>query len=232
MSHATAEPKPNRTRLIVIATALLLVIALVIFALTLLNNPKDDSADNASISTAASPAAPVTRSSTDPALANCTAVTEGFVPTRYTIERFGVDEPIVALDVDSDGNIAAPPKDEPRLASWWSGGPQPGADKGRAILSIHTYRDGDALGNEFFKDGTSQFQPGDIIKLYGDAGQVKCYSYTDAPKIQLSDYDPDSSVMIDRDGAPSLTIIICWDFNASTEIWESRVFFNFVPVVI
>lgn len=231
VSHASIEPKPHRTRLIVILVALLVVIGLAVYAVTRPAapdaGPPASSSPSAEASAAAASPAP---SASESLPAGCTAVSEGFVPTRYTIERFGVDEPIVALDLDGDGNIAAPPKDEPRLASWWSGGPQPGADKGKSILSIHTYRNGNALGNEFFKDGASQFKAGDIMKLYGDADQVLCYRFVDATKINIADYDPDSTVMIDYDGAPSLTIIICWDFVASTEEWDSRVFFNFVPI--
>lgn len=230
VSHASTEPKQNRTRLIVILAALLVIIGLAVYAVTRPTGPAAGppvSSPSASGSAGSAQPAPASPKSVP---ADCTAVTEGFVPTRYVIERLGVDEPIVALDLDDKGNIAAPPKDEPRLASWWSGGPQPGADKGKAILSIHTYRNGNALGNELFKDGASQFKPGDILKVYGQAGQVQCYSYADATKINIADYDPESSVMIDYDGAPSLTIIICWDFVASTEEWDSRVFFNFVPI--
>lgn len=246
MSHAATAPKPNRTRLIIIVVAIVVVIGLLVFALTRGSGDKAEPSPEPttlvtqqeelpkppSEAATSAPAAASPTASANPAAANCTAVGEGFVPNRFSIERFGVDEPIVALNLDKDGNIAAPPLDEPRMASWWSGGPQPGADKGKSILSIHTYRTGKALGNEMFADGKSQFQPGDIIKLYGDAGQVKCFQYTGAEKIFIDDYDPDSTVMVDFEGDPSLTIIICWDFESSTEVWESRVFFNFEPVQV
>lgn len=237
VSHASLEPKPNRTRLTAVLVAVVVVIAIAIFALIQPGAPVADPsvAPTASASpTATTPQAtpsPVPTATTK-GPAGCTAVTEGFVPTRFTIERFGVDEPVIALDLDENGSIAAPPKDEPRMASWWSGGPQPGADKGKAVLSIHTYRNGNALGNELFLDGKSQFQPGDVLKLHGDDGQVMCYGYTDSLKLDVADYDPDSDVMVDFAGDPSLTIIICWDFEKSTEIWHSRVFFNFVPIAV
>lgn len=236
MSHATSDPKPARIRLVVVLAALLVVIGLVIYALARPDAPVAGPSASPVPTTSAPPVATAAPSSpsvtTDPALAGCTAVSEGFVPTRYTIERFGVDEPIVALDLDDQGNIAAPPKDEPRLASWWSGGPMPGSEKGRAVMTIHTYRNGGALGNELFADGRSQFQPGDVIKLHGGDGQVLCYGYTDSLLLAVDDYDPDSTVMVDFEGDPSLSIIICWDFEKLTELWLLRVFFNFKPVTL
>lgn len=243
MSHSAVDPQPKRTRLIAILVAVVVALGVLIFVLTQPGKPQAGPPTTPAPSqlvspneTLAPPPAPATpkpiTSASDPALAGCTAVTEGFVPNRYTIERFGVDEPIVALDRDKDDNIAAPPLDEPRMASWWSGGPKPGADKGKVVLSIHTYRTGNALGNELYQGGASQFQPGDVLKLYGDAGQVMCYQYTDAEKIFIDDYDPDSTVMLDADGAPALTIIICWDFIKSTKVWDSRVFFHFAPVTV
>ncbi len=253
VSHAAVEPRNNRTRLIILVVAILVVIAVLIFALPRREQPtttdpvppvETASAENlasplktigspAQLSSAsATPSAAPSSAAADARLANCTAVTEGFTPDRYTIERFNVDEEIVALNLDADGNIAAPPLDEARMASWWSGGPQPGADRGKAVLSIHTYRTGKALGNELYADGQSRFQPGDVIKLYGDEGQVQCYEYTDAEKIFVDDYEEDSTVMVDFEGDPALTIVICWDFDSSTEIWESRVFFHFTPVTV
>lgn len=160
----------------------------------------------------------------------CTAVDAGFVPERYSIDALDVDEPVIALDLDADGNIAAPPKDQARTASWWSGGPKPGSDAGQAVLSIHTYRNGGAVGNELFDGGKSALQAGDLLRLTGPDGQVLCYEYTDETHIAAADYDPDSDLMVDFDGDPKATIIICWDFNSKTEEWDSRVFFHFAPV--
>lgn len=166
------------------------------------------------------------------AAAKCTAVEAGFVPTRYTIDRIGVDERVLALNLDEQGNIAAPPKNESRVAAWWSGGPQPGAKRGQAILTIHTYRNGGAIGNQLFGDGQPALQQGDLLKLFGPKGQVQCYEYTSSTKIAVSDYDPSSDLMIDFQGRPRLAIVICWDFNPGTEIWDSRVFFHFTPVTV
>lgn len=136
-----------------------------------------------------------------------------------------VDEPVVALGEDETGAIAAPPKGEPRMASWWKNGPMPADEQGRAILSIHTYRNGGALGNELFVNNGTPLKAGDVIALHDDEGNTACFEYTDFVEIVAAEYDPDSDVMIDYDGEPSLVIIICSDFDWNTEIWNNRVLF-------
>lgn len=228
MSHAAAEPKKNRAPLIVLIVAALVVLGLIIFAITRSNTP--DAIDPVSAQPSLSSNAASPSPSASASGAACTAVTEGFVPDRFVIERVNADEPVVALNVDSEGNVAAPPLDEPRMASWWSGGPKPGSTEGKVLLNIHTYRNGGALGNELYANGTSALEPGDLIKLFGPDGQVQCYEFTEATKVWVSEYDPDSDVMIDFDGAPQLVMIICWDFNSSSEEWDSRIFFHAKPV--
>ena len=247
----TSAPSSARSRRpLVIAVAVVGVLALLLVAL-LWNRGGSEAVPAASVApsssapavgaspsptvSAASPSPSPTPSPTpsepvSPELADCTAVAEGFVPTRFAIPALGADERVVSLNLDDEGNIAAPPKDEPRTASWWNAGPRPGAEEGQALLSIHTYRNGGALGNELYSDGGPALEAGDVIKLYGDDGQVQCYEFTEALKVWVADYDPQSDVMIDFDGDPRLAIIICWDFNRSTENWDSRVFFYGTPV--
>lgn len=157
--------------------------------------------------------------------------TEGFVPVRYEIERLGSDEKVVSLGLDGDGAIAAPPLNEPRVASWWNQGPRAGSDAGKTVLSIHTYRRGGALGNQMYEGGTSVLQPGDRIILRGAQGESACYEFVEAKKINVVDYDPASDVMVDYDGDPLLTMIICWDYVNGSKDWDSRVFFYAKPVV-
>ncbi len=150
---------------------------------------------------------------------------------RYEIERLGSDEKVVSLGLDKDGAIAAPPLDEPRMASWWNQGPRAGSEAGKVVFSIHTYRKGGALGNQLYKDGASALQAGDRIILHGAEGQVACYEFVEAKKVFVSDYDPASDVMIDYDGEPLLNMIICWDYVKGSKEWDSRVFFYSKQVV-
>lgn len=176
------------------------------------------------------PATDPTTSEPDARLEDCGPIGETFVPVRYTMENPQVDASVVSLGLDDDGAIAAPPKNEPTTASWWNQGPEAGSDKGKTVLSIHTYRNGGAQGNRMYQGGESQLQEGDLIKLYGAGGEVACYEFTEDLKVWVDEYDPDSDVMVDYDGDPLLTIIICWDHRAGTDIWDSRIFFYAQPV--
>lgn len=220
----------TRKRILVIVAAVVVVV-LAIGGGLYLARPNDDQTPQAisSPSASESPSEPAEPSSS-PAY-ECTTTTEGFVPVRYTFEGgLEADETVLALGEDDHGNIAAPPPAEKRTASWWENGPMPGT-AGKSILSIHTYRNGGALGNEMYEGGESQLEEGDLIKLYSEDGDVACYEFTEAKKIAVDEYDPDSDVMVDFEGDPELAMIICWDFDpnvnedAGEDPWESRVFF-------
>ena len=126
------EALKNRKVQIGIAAAAILLAA----ALTLvwIFQPKNNSDASANPSTAATPSTSAdgtaaTTSSSDPSASAspgaCVAPDEaGFEPVRYSIERLGVDANVVSLGHEEDGAIAAPPKDEPKTASWWNEGPK------------------------------------------------------------------------------------------------------------
>ncbi len=183
-------------------------------------------------SPSATPATTQPAAGTGVAGQQCATPASSFVPTRYTIKRLGVHERVIAMPTTGSGQVPSPPKNDRRSAGWWSDGPRPGAGKGKAVMTIHTYRPSlrPALGNELYRGGRSALRPGDIIKLHGSGGQVACYRFTEAPKIWVRDYDPASRLMLDPNGAPSLVIVICWDFNGRTGDWDSRVMFQFEQV--
>lgn len=223
---------PGRGRIVGIILALLVVVGIVALMFLRPNSSVTPSPDatTAVPSVTAVPdasAAPAEPSVAPAALAGCQASdTDGFVPTRFQLSNPVADEPVLSLGLDADGNIAAPPKDLPRTASWWNQGPRPGSDRGKAVLSIHTYRNGGALGNEMFDGDASVLKPGDLITLTNDDGRKACYEFVDATRVMVADYDPDSDVMVDFNGDPMLVIVICWDFNKKTDEWDSRVFFH------
>jgi hypothetical protein len=229
----------NRNRVLVTLAVVLAVVLLVAVGF-FLARPQETPDAVGTPGTIATPTAsgtvaeqpPSTAPTTSAASYECTTATEGFEPVRFTIEgSLEVDEAVLALGEDENGNIAAPPPAEKRTASWWMNGPEPGPTAGKAILSVHTYRNGGALGNEMYEGGQSQLRPGDLIKLYAEDGEVACYEFTEAKKVWVDEYDPDSDVMVDLEGDPELGIIICWDFDPSADEdagedpWKSRVFF-------
>ena len=230
VSHAAAPRKNPYVRPVLLTLAALLAVALIGvggWMLFLQGAPLPPLG-----SPSATPSPQLTRSPDPlPSAGECTTATKGFVPTSFTMEGFDTEYPIMSLNVDENGNIAAPPKDLSHTASWWNAGPKPGSDAGKVVISVHTYRNGGALGNEMYSDDDGPaLQPGDIIRLTSAKGKVQCYEFTGATKVWVKDYDPDSDVMVDFAGDPQLLIIICWDFNKETEDWDSRIFFHATPV--
>lgn len=233
-----AEALKNRKVQIGVAlVAVAVAVALALLFIFQNNSSSTSPAPSATASPTTSDGASPDSTTPDPTAESSAAATEcspldelGFIPVRYTIERLGVDADVLALGVDEGGFVAAPPKNQPQTASWWSGGPAPGSGLGQVVLSIHTYQNGGAVGNQLYADGKSQLQPGDVLKLWDAAGRMGCYEYVADEKVMVSDYDQDSDVMVRLDGDPALAIIICWDHNKETDDWDSRIFFRFKPV--
>lgn len=151
-------------------------------------------------------------------------------PTKFEVERMGVDSPMMVVGKDSDGNPGAPPPNEPYTTAWYNGSPEPGTTRGNVILTIHTYSKGQALGNDLYgknglRDGTGGLKEGDLIKISDDEGHQVCYRYTGNTKVWVKTYDPASGVFHNPDGPPQLAIMICWDYVPSTNDWDSRIIF-------
>lgn len=140
-----------------------------------------------------------------------------------------VSSPVRSLGLDADNAAAAPPKDEPRTVAWYNRGPRPGSDKGKVVLSIHTYHKGGALGNEL-RDPGAGLRKGDLIRLSDSSGDQACYRYDHVAKVMVKDYDPSSDIIYDNTGKPMVVIVICWDYNRSDKQWDSRLLFYATPV--
>ena len=169
MSHAAAPRKNPYVRPVLLTLVALLAVALIGvggWMLFLQGAPLPIPLGSPS----ATPSPQLTRSPDPlPSAGECTTAKKGFVPTSFTMEGFDVEYPIMSLNVDENGNIAAPPKNLSHTASWWNAGPKPGSDAGKVVISVHTYRNGGALGNEMYSDDDGPaLQPGDIIEYRPD----------------------------------------------------------------
>lgn len=230
-----------RPRVIAAAIALVLVVAAVVWLVSRTQEPAvvptpSPTAVTTSPTEPSTPAAPTpsTQAASTPArYAECDPLdAEGFVPESFRMENPEADEPVLSLGLDAEGNIAAPPVDQPRTASWWNQGPRAGSEAGKVVMSIHTYRNGGALGNEMYTDAGPSLTAGDLVMLEDAEGRTACYEFVEASKIWVDEYDPASDVMVDFEGDPMLTIVICWDFDGGTEIWDSRILFYAKPVTL
>lgn len=166
-----------------------------------------------------------------PAPPTCTNFTGDMeTPTKFVVERMGVNSPMIVVGNDADGNPAAPPPAEPYTTAWYNRSPAPGTTQGNVILTIHTYSKGQALGNDLYgKNGLTEdkegLQVGDLIKISDAQGRQVCYRYTGNTKVWVKTYDPASGVFHNPDGPPQLAIMVCWDFVQSTRVWDSRIIF-------
>jgi hypothetical protein len=57
-------------------------------------------------------------------------------PTRVRIPKLGIDEPLVALGLTSEGATEVPPSDKPQEVGWFQPGPEPG-EAGAAVILGH-----------------------------------------------------------------------------------------------
>lgn len=188
--------------------------------------PFSQPADTPQASTPA-PATPSAASPSESKGNSCTTTTgQMHKPKQLKIDRLGVTSPVITVGKDESGNPGSPPKSERNMTAWYDRSPEVGSDKGNTILTIHTYspkNGANALGNKLYsKDGLKE---GDIIRIIGDDGQQACYKYTGNRKVFVKDYDPKSGIFHNLEGPPQLAIMICWDYNSSTNDWDSRVIF-------
>jgi len=151
------------------------------------------------------------------------------LPTHFAIDDLKVNSPVLSLGTAPDGAPEAPPKNQGQTVGWWNRGPKVGAAKGNAILTIHTYRNGGALGNML--NSEKGLKPGMVVRLTDDSGRAMCYTYERATKIWVKDYDPNSTVLYDDNGKPQAVIVICWDFNKGKQDWDSRILYYLKPMV-
>lgn len=147
-------------------------------------------------------------------------------PTTFAVPARGLSQPVVGVGLDNEGNVGAPP--DKFSVAWWTAGPKVGSDRGHVILTVHTWTGDVALGN-ILENPSNGLHPGDVIRL-SDGSKTVCYRYTDTKKIKVADYDRSSTVWINPDGDPKLTIMICADYNARTGEWDSRHVFYADPI--
>lgn len=121
-------------------------------------------------------------------------------PTRIRIARIALSDPLVGLDVQQDGHLAAP--QDPAQVGWWSEGPRPG-DPGAAIVVGHV----DSTTGPAAFYNISSLRPGDEITI--DRTDHSRATFTvKALRQYHKDAFPDSEVYT-LTGPPSLRLITC-----------------------
>ena len=158
--------------------------------------------------------------------AGCMTTLTPITATRMRIPSMGVSSPVMSVGTDANGAAGAPPKSASHTTAWWTGGPRVGSSQGKAVLTIHTYRNGGALGNSM----ASNFNTGSIVRLSDSSGRTQCYQLVKRTKVWVKSYDPNSNAVYDNSGRPQIVIVTCWDFNWSTQNWDSRLLYYLEPL--
>ena len=219
--------RTNKRGLVIAIVAL--VLAAVVGTWFVFSGNDDTAGDPASPSP--SPSATPAESPTPSATGEqCDPMGAGFVPTEFEMPDSDAVTPVLSLGRDENDAAAAPPKDASHTTGWFNEGPMAGSTAGKIVLTIHTYRNGGALGNEMYEDGPKKVEVGDRMVLRDENGNVACYEVSAIEKIWVAEYDLESDAIYDWEGDPQIAVVICWDFNNETEDWDSRIVYYADPV--
>lgn len=128
--------------------------------------------------------------------------------------------PVLSLGFDeAENSPKVPPKDEPFTLAWYNEGPKVGSDKGKILITGHTYPEGEnGIGNEL---NAGLLKTGDLVKVSDKKGNTACYRYREEKHILVEDYDPESDIVYDEVGDPQLMFFVCDDHIGNGE-WAGR----------
>lgn len=162
------------------------------------------------------PVYPASTSATPSALGDvpegCSSDPSSIVGTHIAFDGHTEQMNLLSLGLDAEGLPGTPPGDEGYTLAWWNGGPAVGSSQGKAVLTSHTFRYGGALGNDL-NDG--MLSAGDVIRISDDSGDTVCYRFTNALKVYVDSYDPNSDVLYDETGDPMIVIVVCSDYPSN-----------------
>ncbi|PID51042.1 MAG: hypothetical protein CR980_00450 [Propionibacteriales bacterium] len=216
----------NARRWVIVGIALLAILGVV--ATGLFVSSRSDSTESTQKqatkqSAPASSAAPKPDKD-DPQLKGCLAEADDLMPNEISIPELKLTSKVIPAGLDKEGRPAAPPKDDSQNFTWYNGSAKPGSASGNALLNVHAYPNGKAVGNMLTsKNG---LKPNQIIRVAGKGGKTVCYRVTKVQELRISEYDVNNPKHIEwqrfADGPSRLVIITCKDRNAQTKKWDTR----------
>nr|WP_172381412.1 class F sortase [Streptomyces sp. MNP-20] len=121
---------------------------------------------------------------------------------RVRIEAIRVDAPVMAVGLDTEGWVDAPPPDDPNLAGWFTGAVSPG-EKGTSVLVGHVdNQQGPAV---FY--GLGSLKKGNRVEVLRQDRRTAVFEIYGIEVFAKSDF-PGRRVYGDT-GAPELRVITC-----------------------
>ncbi|MFJ8104336.1 class F sortase [Streptomyces sp. NPDC096132] len=106
------------------------------------------------------------------------------LPQRVDIPELGVQAPVVARGLDTQGAIDPPPFDQAGVVGWYAAGAKPGA-KGTALMVGHV--DTRTRPAVFYK--LSTMRAGETIRVARDDGRIAEFTVDDVEVVQRDHFD-------------------------------------------
>ncbi|TCN34571.1 LPXTG-site transpeptidase (sortase) family protein [Kribbella orskensis] len=132
-----------------------------------------------------------------------------------SIPRLGVSAPVVPIVAEA-GSLTPP--SNPQKLGWWSGGAEPGARRGSAVITGHTvHAGGGAL------DDLEQLRAGDSVSVTTSRGLLT-YRVTGVTTYRKQALAGNADRVFDQDVPGRLVLITCED-------WNGKVYLSNVVVV-
>ena len=136
-------------------------------------------------------------------------------PYRITIPDIGVEAPIVAVGVEPDGTMVAPPG--PDVVGWYAGGPRPG-QRGNVLLTGHRDWHVGPRTAIFWRLG--ELMLGSRVLIYDEA---TCYTYVVRDTVRYRFDDPLIEVFLQPSAETIITIATCEGvFDTLTHNYDYR----------
>ncbi|WP_329222890.1 class F sortase [Streptomyces sp. NBC_01485] len=123
-------------------------------------------------------------------------------PNRVRIPAIRVDAPVMAVGLDTDGWVGAPPPEDPNLAGWFTGGVSPG-EKGTAVVVGHV---DNKLGPAVFY-GLGALKKGNRVEVARQDGKTAVFEIYGIEVFAKNNF-PGDRVYASK-GSPELRVITC-----------------------
>ncbi|MHA5054157.1 class F sortase [Streptomyces sp. SD15] len=128
-------------------------------------------------------------------------------PTRLLIPKISVDAPFTDLDIDSSGQLEAPPSDDVNLVGWHADGASPG-ELGTSIIAGHV----DTKTDPAVFVGLDELKKGDTFKVKRADGRTASFVVDSVETFAKDDF-PDRRVYADTPSAQVRLITCAGDYD-------------------
>ncbi|KPI29118.1 class F sortase [Streptomyces sp. NPDC054950] len=126
------------------------------------------------------------------------------LPQRIDIPHLGVQAPVVARGLDTEGGIDPPPFDQAGVVGWYAAGAKPGA-RGTALLVGHV--DTETRPAVFYK--LSTLEAGETVRVVRDDGKVAEFTVDDVEVVRRDRFDARQAYGPRQPDRAELRLITC-----------------------